>query len=392
MKKNISLKQNLTKFGITMLITYLSVAMALPIVPIFVKESLHLPNWLGGAAVGISFVSTILSRKYAGTFADTKSSKKCFMLGFLLYVLAAFICLIASLKTFGVSTAFIILIVGRLILGFGESMSVVGISNWHFSYLGPVNSGKILAIMGMAMYGAFALGSPIGIVLYNYFGFEAVMLASAVMPIIGIMVFYKSPETFVHSINTNKQSFARLLLKIWKHGMAVSLQGIGFALLGAFITLYFKSHNWPYAGVGLSLFGLGFVISRIFFGTLPDKIGGTKIAFVSLIVEAIGQGCIWIAPNYLIALSGALLTGLGCSMIYPAMGVEVIKKVSPDQRATALGGFSMFQDVSYAFSAPIGGIIADHFNYASTFLCGFIAALFGIIIVFSMFKSKSDIN
>lgn len=392
MKKYFSVKNTLIKFGLAMLITYLSVATALPVISIFVKGNLHLPNWLGGAAVGISFISTIMSRKYAGNFADTKSSKKCFMIGFLFYILAAFICMVASLNFLSISTAFIILIIGRLILGVGESMTLVGISNWHFSYLGPVHSGKILAVMGMAMYGAFALGGPIGLSLYNHFGFEAVMAASAILPFVGIIAFWKSSEITAHKTNNPKQSFTNLLIKIWKQGLTVSLQGIGFALLGAFISLYFKNQGWPYAGMGLSLFGIGFVISRIFFGTMPDKIGGVKVAFVSLIVEAIGQGCIWIAPNYLIALSGALLTGLGCSMIYPAMGVEVIKKVSPDQRATALGGFSMFQDVSYAFSAPIGGIIADHFNYASTFLCGFIAALFGIIIVFSMFKSKTTLN
>ncbi len=77
-----SLKQSLTKLGVALFITYLSVAMALPVVSVFVNEMLKLPNWLGGGAVGISFVATILSRKYAGDFADGKSSKKCFLLGF----------------------------------------------------------------------------------------------------------------------------------------------------------------------------------------------------------------------------------------------------------------------------------------------------------------------
>ncbi len=388
----ISLKQSLAKLGIAIFLTYLSVAMALPVVSVFVKEVLNLPNWLGGVAVGVSFVATILSRKYAGDFADTKSSKKCFMIGFFFYMVAALVCMAASITGLSASVSFTILIVGRLLLGIGESMTTVGIPSWHFLYLGPVHSGKILAVLGMAMYGAFALGGPVGLTLYRYFGFDSVMLASSIVPIIGVIMFITSPEVAPHKALEAKKSFIKLLRSIWKQGMAVTLQGIGFAVLGAFISLYFKDQGWPYAGIGLSLFGIGFVISRILFGTLPDKIGGIKVALVSLVVETVGQGLLWLAPHYSLALLGALLTGLGCSMIYPAMGVEVIKRISPEQRGAAFGGFAMFQDVAYAFSAPIGGVIADKFSYSSTFLFGFIAAVGGIIIVRSMMTKNLPIN
>lgn len=380
----VSLKQSLTKLGFALFFTYLSVAMALPVVSVFVNEVLKLPNWLGGGAVGVAFVSTILSRKHAGHFADVKSSKKCFMFGFFSYIVAALVCMVASISGLSASLAFVILVAGRLLLGIGESMATVGFLSWHFSRLGSVHSGKILSIFGMAMYGAFAVGGPLGLTLYKYFDFGLVMLASSMLPIIGVIMFLTAPEVAPHKVTEEKKSFLNLLGIIWKQGLAVTLQGVGFAVLGAFISLYFKDQGWPYAGVGLSLFGIGFVISRILFGALPDKIGGVKVALVSLVVETVGQSLLWLAPHYSLALIGALLTGLGCSMIYPAMGVEVIKMVNPKQRGTAIGGFAMFQDIAYAFSAPLAGVFADKFGYSSTFLLGFIAAGVGIIIVFSM--------
>ncbi len=58
-------RQVLALTGILFL-SYLSVAMSLPAVPVHVVNGLHLGNVYGGLAVGIAFLSTILSRGPAG--------------------------------------------------------------------------------------------------------------------------------------------------------------------------------------------------------------------------------------------------------------------------------------------------------------------------------------
>ena len=53
----------------------------------------------------------------------------------------------------------------------------------------------------------------------------------------------------------------------------VSLAQLGFAAIGAFFALYFLHRHWSYAGLGLTAFGVGFVLIRVRFGHLPDRIG-----------------------------------------------------------------------------------------------------------------------
>lgn len=144
-------------------LSYLAVAMSLPAVSIHVVQSLDLGNFQGGLAVGITFLSTILTRAYAGRLADRLGGKACMRHGLVLYAAAGLICLLAG--------NYPLLIAGRLVLGLGESLAMVGMINWAIGLMGPARSGRVIALVGIGMYGAFAAGGPLGLALLGRLGF-----------------------------------------------------------------------------------------------------------------------------------------------------------------------------------------------------------------------------
>ncbi|HVZ02458.1 MAG TPA: MFS transporter [Dongiaceae bacterium] len=360
----------------TLFVSYLSVAMSLPAVPVFVVQELGFNNAFGGLAVGIAFLSTILTRTYAGTLADRRGGKLCMQRGLILYAAAGLICLLASWPSLSPAGDYAVLIAGRLLLGLGESLAMVGMVSWSIGLMGQPRSGRVLSLVGMGMYGAFAAGGPLGLVLLHRVGFAGLMGVCTVLPLLGLVAIHYVPAVAPHA--GKREPFWRIIGRIWRPGAAVGLQGVGFAALGAFFSLYFFGRGWPYAGLGLTCFGVGFVLVRLFCGHLPDRIGGTRVAIVSLIVEACGQYLLWLAPGPLLALVGALLTGLGCSMVFPSMGSEVVKQVPPHLRATAVGGFAAFQDLAYGATGPLVGLLADSSGYSSVFLIGGLAATLGV--------------
>lgn len=365
----------------TLFLSYLAIAMSLAAIPVYVVGGLHLSNAFGGFAVGIAFLSTIVTRGHAGTTADRLGGKICFRRGLILYVVAGLICLVAGLPQLPLAGGYAVLIVGRLLLGLGESLAMVGMVNWAIGITGHFGSGKVMSLVGMGIYGAFAVGGPLGLAVLDKMGFAGLMAVCIALPLMGLLVIHWLPS--VAPIPGQREPFWRIIGRIWRAGAAVGLQGVGFAALGAFFTLYFLSRGWPYASLGLTFFGAGFVLMRLLCGHLPDRIGGTPVAIASLAVEACGQYLLWLAPGPVPALIGALLTGIGCSMVFPAMGSEVVKQVPPQLRGTAIGGFVAFQDLAYGATGPVVGVLADHAGYSSVFLIGGLAATLGLWLTIS---------
>jgi predicted MFS family arabinose efflux permease len=108
--------------------------------------------------------------------------------------------------------------------------------------------------------------------------------------------------------------------------------------------------------------------------------GGYRVAMWSLGVEAIGQAMLWFAPGESVALAGALVTGLGCALVFPALGVEALKRVPPANRGSAMGAFVAFLDIAYGISGPVAGLIAGQFGYAAVYLFGTACSLLGAML------------
>ena len=358
---------------------YLCVGLPLPVIPLFVHDKLGFCNLVVGLVIGIQFLATVLTRGYAGRLTDHHGGKRSALQGAAVCALGGLLYLAAATPGLSSAMSLGVVVLGRLVAGFGESQLVTGCVSWSIASVGPQRAGMSMSWTGIAMFAALAVGAPIGMALYQSYGLQAAMIACIAAPLIaGIIAWaqaaYASPAGL-------RLPFAKVVGQILREGLGLMLQGVGLSGLTAFASLYFAARAWGHAGLVMTAFGIGFIFVRVALGALPDRMSGYRVAFWSLVVEAIGQAIIWGAPSEIVALGGALVSGLGCALVFPALGVEVLKRVLPANRGSAMGAFVAFLDIAYGVSGPAAGVIASQFGYAAVYLFGAVCALAGAALV-----------
>jgi MFS family permease len=369
------------KFSIiaTLFCGYLCVGLPLPVIPLFLHDELGFSTLIVGLVIGVQFLATVLTRGYAGRLTDHYGGKRSALQGAAVCALSGVLYLVAALPGLSPASSVFFIVVGRLTAGFGESQFVTGCVSWSIASVGPQRAGASMSWTGIAMFAALAVGAPLGMALYRAYGLQVAMVACVVAPVIaGTIAFgataYVSPAG-------RRLPFYRVIGQIWREGLGLMLQGVGLSGLTAFASLYFAARGWGHAGLVMTAFGGGFIFVRVMFGHLPDRMGGYRVALWSLGIEAIGQMMIWSASSELVALGGALVTGFGCALVFPALGVEALKRVLPANRGSAMGAFIAFLDIAYGVAGPAAGWVAGLFGYAAVYLLGAASAVLGAAVI-----------
>ena len=85
----------------------------------------------------------------------------------------------------------------------------------------------------------------------------------------------------------------------------MAFASLGYGTMIAFAVLHFTERGWQPAWLSFTLFALALIIARLFFGGLPDRMGGAKCAMVFVVVQSAGLALIWLAPTRLSWLRGS---------------------------------------------------------------------------------------
>jgi predicted MFS family arabinose efflux permease len=347
---------------------FLAIGAPLPALSLYVHGTLGFSPTTVGWIIGIQSLATVLTRHRAGALCDRQGPRRAVLLGLPLAAASGLFYLAAVAAPFSAEGKLALLLIGRVILGLGESLFITGTMSWGIARIGAPRTGKVMSWQGIAMYAAIGLGAPLGLALQAACGFVGVALLTIATPLIAGAIALSLPAA--PATGGDRAPFYRVLGLIWRPGLVLTLSTVPFAAMAAFLALDYAARGW--SGAGLALTGFG----------------GAKVAAISLVVEAAGQALLWLAPLPILAAAGAALTGIGFSLVFPAMGVEATRRVPPEQRGRAVGNFIAFFDVAVGLTGPSVGLAVGRFGYASAFVIGAAATLAALAVLRSFRRSR----
>lgn len=366
---------------------FLSIGIPLPALPLHVSGSLGYSAIVVGWIVGIQSFATILTRKFAGGYCDRHGPKQSVSLGLPLASCAGLLYL-ASTWIADPLTSLGVLTLGRLLMGPAESLFLTGTMTWGIGRVGIAKTGKVMAWQGIAMFAALGIGGPLGVAIQQQFGFAGVAWTTILLPLIGFAVARSLAALAVTRGQVQGLSFFGALALIWRFGLALAFSAMPFAILSSFLVLLYANYGWQGAGYAILGFSAGYIGVRLFFAHLPDRIGGQKVGAVSVVIEFCGQLLLWLAHDPMMALAGAVLTGIGFSLVFPSMGVQAMARVPAHSRGLAVACFMAFIDVASGLTGPIVGVVIGLFGYSTAFLAGALACVASLLVMWPGTRQK----
>ncbi|WP_312765875.1 MFS transporter [Epilithonimonas sp.] len=343
-------------------IGYFIIGLSLSVLPIFISKGLGFSMLVAGIVISLQYMMTFLMRAYSGKIIDSKGPKPAVLISMLGFAFTGLVLIMAYYFRFSPIISLLFLIITRLFTGGAEGMVGASPINWAIMTFGEKHTAKIISYNGVACYGALALGASLGVTIVKYSNFYGLGILIILLGLIGFFIARNKENRTGKQSEEKQKSFWNVLEKVAPFGLCLAMGGLGFATISTFITLYYDYYHWQNGAMCLSVFGILFVAGRLVFNNAINRFGGINVAIASLAVEALGLTIIALSYHPYFVLIGAGITGLGFSLIFPALGVMAMKTVPSSNQGSALAGYGLFIDISLGITGPLIGGVADAFG------------------------------
>ncbi len=364
--------------------SYMTIGLPLAVLPGYVHDIMGFSAFWAGLAISLQYFATLLSRPHAGRYADLLGPKKVVVFGLCGCFLSGVSYLLAAFGSGWPMISLILLCLGRVILGIGQSFAGTGSTLWGVGVVGSLHIGRVISWNGIVTYGAMAAGAPLGVLFYHMGGLK--LLAGIIMAVALIAILLALPRPAVKAGKGKPLPFRAVLGRVWLYGMALALASAGFGVIATFITLFYDAKGWEGAAFALTLFSCAFVGARLLFPNGIARLGGLNVAIICFGVEIIGLLLVGFAEEQWMAQVGTFLTGAGFSLVFPALGVVAVKAVPQQNQGSALATYTVFMDLSLGITGPLAGLAMTYAGVSVIYLAA--AALVFIALILAWHLKK----
>ena len=325
-----------------------------------------------GLIVSIGFITGFFSQILFAPQADKGHAKKLVMTGIVIEIIGTLI------MAFG--HAFLPLMLGRLLTGFGVGISEPALRR-ILILSDPERMGQNLGLIVSASVAGFTAGPIVSALTADTLGISAPFLIVAVLL---LPVAYGLFKLHFQEANTEDAPTQRLafdMLRIRPLAGAIMIGLALFAMIGTFDSVWsvmmadMKAPTWV-ANVGISMFAFPMIFLAPRGGRLTQKVGPFKASIVGLSIGSVClvlYGTLWSPyPMLAVGIIHGIVDGLTVTG-----GSAAVALVAPRERlASAQGLYGGLQTLTGGIAAAIAGTVYGIIGRATFVWCAVAMLLF----------------
>jgi MFS family permease len=349
------------------LLYFLALAMLTPVIPHYVEDTLGGGGTAVGVAVGAFAFGAVALRAHAGRVGD-RAGRRILIVGGALVVAVATAC-------YGIVPSLAWLVALRVVAGVGEAAFFVGAATM-VTDLAPIERrGEAVSYWSVAVYGGLSFGPALGEAVRgdDRYGLAWAVSAGLALAAAGLGLA-TSDAGRPHAPAERARLIHRAAVL---PGTVLFLGLIPLAGFSAFVPLYVERLDVD-AGPVFLLYGVLILAVRTLGARIPDRLGGRAAGTGALVLAGAGIGiaAAWASVPGLVV--GTVVLAAGMSLMYPALLLLSLHDVPDAQRASVVGTFSSFFDLSQGVGAFVCGAVAEVAGYRGAFAAGTVAAAMGL--------------
>ena len=350
---------------------FIALGAVLPVVPQYVKHELGGDDLSVGIAVGALFVGAVALRPYAGRLGDRFGRRVLIVSGALIVSL--------SILIYGLVDSLAFLIAARVLTGLGEAAFFVGAATMVADLAPADRRGEAFSYWSVAVYGGMAFGPVIGEHVFDGSGPDTVWLVAG-----GLGALAAVLGMFTREVQRPEGAPVdeRIVNRAAVGPGTVLFSGlIALAAFVSFVPLYVDDVGLGSADSVFLLYG-GLVLAvRVVGARLPDVLGARRAGVIALAFTALGMSIMAAWSSTAGLLVGTASFGVGMSLLYPALLVLALSNAPETERASVVGTFSSFFDLSQGLGALTAGGVAEAIGYRGAFGAGAASAVIGVTLL-----------
>ena len=325
-----------------------------------------------GIIVGVGFITGFLSQILFAPLADKGHAKKLVMTGIAIEIVGTLF------MAFG--QAFLPLIIGRLLAGFGVGISEPALRR-ILILSDPERMGQNLGLIVSASVAGFTAGPIVSALTADTLGIAAPFLIVAVLLVVVAFGLFnlQFQEANIEDAPTQRLAFDMLRIRPLAGAIVIGLAL--FAMIGTFDAVWsvmmddMEAPTWV-ANLGISLFALPMIFLAPRGGRLTQKVGPFKASMTGLSIGAIClvmYGTLWSPyPMLAIGIIHGVVDGLTITG-----GSAAVALVAPRERlASAQGLYGGLQTLTGGIAAVLAGTAYGIIGRATFIWCAGAMLLF----------------